>query len=53
MTYSTVNYLEKRTGKWGTPRPEYLQQLVTEFSDTTDHGKHQEGCFSNKTSNKN
>jgi hypothetical protein len=36
MTFSSPKYLELRTGKWGTPRPDYLQQLVTEFSDTED-----------------
>eukprot|EP00262_Sarcandra_glabra_P018617 TRINITY_DN6755_c0_g1_i1.p1 TRINITY_DN6755_c0_g1~~TRINITY_DN6755_c0_g1_i1.p1 ORF type:complete len:176 (+),score=36.95 TRINITY_DN6755_c0_g1_i1:656-1183(+) len=27
---------EERTGKYGTPRVEYLQELVTEFQKTTD-----------------
>ncbi|CAG8439305.1 11442_t:CDS:2 [Ambispora gerdemannii] len=34
--------LEKRTGKYGTPRLEYLQELVNEYQTTTDiEAKHQ------------
>jgi len=36
MTFSTVKHLQNRTGKYGTGRNDYLQQLVTEFTDTAD-----------------
>jgi hypothetical protein len=36
MTYSTVKHLQNRTGKYSAGRYDYLQQLVTEFTDTAD-----------------
>lgn len=38
MTYSTVKHLQNRTGKYSAGRYDYLQQLVTEFTDTADQG---------------
>ncbi|CAG8439110.1 13288_t:CDS:10 [Acaulospora colombiana] len=34
--FSTHRQLEKRTGKSGTPRLEYLQELVNEYQNTSD-----------------
>ncbi|KAG9303298.1 hypothetical protein G9A89_013624 [Geosiphon pyriformis] len=34
--FSTTRQLEKRTGKYGTSRLEYLQELVNEYQDTKD-----------------
>ncbi|CAG8555976.1 1050_t:CDS:2 [Ambispora leptoticha] len=40
--FSSTRQLEKRTGKYGTPRLEYLQELVNEYQTTTDiEAKHQ------------
>ena len=35
--FSSKEYLEKKTGKWGVGRFKYLQALVTEFQDTSKH----------------
>jgi hypothetical protein len=35
--FSSKEYLEKKTGKWGVGRFKYLQTLVTEFQDTSKH----------------
>ncbi|KAK8808486.1 hypothetical protein WA158_008387 [Blastocystis sp. Blastoise] len=34
--FSSESHLRRRTGKYGTPRFEYLQQLIQEFQDTED-----------------
>ncbi|CAG8463097.1 18574_t:CDS:2 [Acaulospora morrowiae] len=34
--FSTYRQLEKRTGKSGTSRPDYLQELVNEYQNTSD-----------------
>eukprot|EP01120_Amphizonella_sp_Union-15-10_P010975 TRINITY_DN4554_c0_g5_i1.p1 TRINITY_DN4554_c0_g5~~TRINITY_DN4554_c0_g5_i1.p1 ORF type:complete len:184 (+),score=28.61 TRINITY_DN4554_c0_g5_i1:79-630(+) len=35
MTYSTHGYIQRRRGKYGSSRGDHLQQLTTEFQDTT------------------
>ena len=37
LMFSSKEYLEKKTGKWGVGRFKYLQALVTEFQDTSKH----------------
>ncbi|CAG8442465.1 2216_t:CDS:2 [Diversispora eburnea] len=34
--FSTYRHLERRTGKSGTPRLDYLQELVDEYQNTSD-----------------
>lgn len=38
MSFQSRSYLEKHTGRYGTERSHYLQQLVTEFQDTANDG---------------
>ena len=39
MTFSTKNYLNRKTGTYGVGRFKYLQTLVTEFQDTHKQGQ--------------
>lgn len=40
MTFSSKSYLERKTGRHGQGRFEYLQTLVTEFQDTDKQGSY-------------
>ena len=39
MSFSTKEYLERKTGAFGLGRIQYLQALVTEYQDTHKQGK--------------
>ncbi len=38
MSFATQDELEARQGRFGAPRFNYLQRLVTEFQDSADQG---------------